>query len=50
MSGNEIYLHCPAGLARTKLTNAWFDSRLDTVSTVRNWRTTLKLRDMATEQ
>lgn len=45
--GREIYLHCPNGLARTKLTNAWFDSRLDTVSTMRNWRTTRKLLSMA---
>ena len=45
--GREIYLRCPNGLARTKLTNAYFDSRLATTSTVRNWRTTLKLLEMA---
>ena len=45
--GREIYLRCPNGLARTKLTNAYFDSRLETTSTVRNWRTTLKLLAMA---
>lgn len=37
--GREVYLHTPNGLARTKLTNAWLDARLGTVSTVRNWRT-----------
>lgn len=47
--GREIYLRCPNGMARTKLTNAYFDSRLDTVSTMRNWRTTLKLLKMARE-
>ncbi len=41
--GREIYLACPDGFARTKLTNAWFDSRLGTISTARNWRTTAKL-------
>lgn len=46
-NGSEIYLHCPQGLARTKLTNAWFDATLGTVSTVRNWRTTRKLQEMA---
>jgi len=41
--GREIYLHLPNGMARTKLTNAWLDSKLKTVSTARNWNTTLKL-------
>jgi uncharacterized protein (DUF1697 family) len=40
--GREIYLHLPNG-ARSKLTNAWFDAQLSTVSTVRNWRTVNKL-------
>lgn len=39
----DIYLHCPTGFGQTKLTNAWFDSKLKTVSTARNWRTVLKL-------
>lgn len=42
----EIYLSCPNGMARTKLTNAYFDTTLGTTSTVRNWRTTLKLLEM----
>ena len=39
----EIYLRCPNGMARTKLTTAYFDARLQTVATFRNWRTTLEL-------
>ena len=46
--GREVYLHCPNGLARTKLTNSYFDSRLSTTSTMRNWRTVLKLLELAT--
>jgi uncharacterized protein (DUF1697 family) len=42
----DIYLELPNGAADTKLTNAWFDSKLDTVSTGRNWRTVLKLHEM----
>ena len=42
VQGSEIYLHCPNGVARSKLTNSYFDSRLSTTSTTRNWRTTLK--------
>ena len=45
--GREVFLHCPNGFARTKLTNAWIDSRLATVSTVRNWRTVQKLLELA---
>lgn len=46
-SGGHVYLHCPNGLARTRLTNSYFDSRLSTTSTTRNWRTTTKLLEMA---
>jgi len=35
VSGREVYLHLPNGMARTKLTNAWLDSKLKTVSTAR---------------
>lgn len=45
--GREIYLHCPNGYGRSKLTNAYFDSKLGTTSTVRNWKTLLALLDLA---
>ena len=45
--GRELYLHVPGGLARTRLTTAWFDRGLETVVTVRNWRTVQKLLEMA---
>jgi uncharacterized protein (DUF1697 family) len=45
--GREIYLRCPNGMGRSKLTNAYFDSKLSTTSTLRNWRTVLELRDRA---
>lgn len=45
--GGEIYLHLPNGMARTKLSNAYFDSKLVTISTDRNWRTVLKLVELA---
>jgi uncharacterized protein (DUF1697 family) len=44
--GQEIYLHLPNGVANSKLTNAYFDSKLKTVSTGRNWRTVTKLLDL----
>ncbi len=45
--GREVYLSCPNGIARTKFTNAYFDARLGTTSTIRNWRTVLKLLELA---
>ncbi len=44
--GREIFLRCPNGFARTKLTNAYFDAKLATTSTGRNWRTVLRLVEM----
>jgi len=44
--GHQLYLHLPDGMARTKLPNA-----LDVFSTpvtTRNWRTVLKLAELAT--
>jgi uncharacterized protein (DUF1697 family) len=41
--GQEIYLRFPRGLGRTKLTSEYFDRRLATTGTVRNWRTVTKL-------
>ncbi len=37
--GQEIYLRLPNGAGRTKLTNNYFDTRLATMGTGRNWRT-----------
>jgi len=41
--GREIYLHVPNGMARTKLTNQYFDSRLKTVCTARGWKSVCAL-------
>ena len=45
--GDEVYLHFPNGVARSKLTNNYLDRTLGTVSTIRNWRTVCKLHEMA---
>jgi len=46
VAGRSIYLHLPNGVARTKLTNVYFDKQLGTVSTLRNWRTAVTLTGM----
>jgi uncharacterized protein (DUF1697 family) len=47
--GREVYLHVPGGMGRTKLTTDYFDRRLGTVMTVRNWRTVNTLLEMMGE-
>lgn len=49
LRGRDIYLHCPHGIGRSKLTTRYFDSTLDTVSTLRNWRSVNKLLELAEE-
>jgi uncharacterized protein (DUF1697 family) len=46
--GRDVFLHLPNGVAKTRLTNAWFDARLQTTITVRNWRTVQQLVALAT--
>ena len=47
--GREVFLHCPNGVARSKLTNSYFDSNLSATGTARNWRTVRKLLELAKE-
>ena len=44
--GKDVYLRLPNGVGRSKLTNAYVDAKLGTVSTVRNWRTVTTLLAM----
>ena len=46
VGGREVYLHLPNGAAKTRLTNAYFDTTLKTVGTQRNWRTVITLLEM----
>lgn len=42
-----VYMYCPDGFGRTKLTNNLFEKKLKVVATSRNFRTTMKLLEMA---
>jgi uncharacterized protein (DUF1697 family) len=42
-----VYLHCPKGYGRSKLSNAFFEKQLGVRGTTRNWRTVATLADMA---
>ncbi|MFN8036338.1 MAG: DUF1697 domain-containing protein [Acidimicrobiia bacterium] len=43
----EIYVHCPGGYGRSKLSNAWFEKRTGVAATTRNWNTVTKLAELA---
>jgi uncharacterized protein (DUF1697 family) len=42
----EVYLHCPNGFGRSKLTLDYFEKTLGGPATVRNWRTVTKLLEL----
>lgn len=44
---DAVYLHCPFGYGRSKLSNAFFEKELGVVATTRNWRTVTALADLA---
>ncbi len=50
VKGKVIYLHCPDGYGRTKINNMFFERKLKTTATTRNWKTCLKLWEMAKEK
>lgn len=45
-SGDVVYLFCPDGYGRTKLTNNFFESKLKLTATTRNWKTVNELVKM----
>jgi uncharacterized protein (DUF1697 family) len=43
----EIFLFCPGGYGRTKLSNNFFEKKLDVIATTRNWKSVNALYEMA---
>lgn len=43
---NLVYLHCPIGYSKTKLTNDFFEKKLKCKATTRNWNTITKLKNL----
>ena len=44
IKGQAIYLYCPNGYGRTKLTNTFWERKLKVSATTRNWKTVTKLK------
>ena len=48
-TGKELYLYCPDGYGRSKLSNRGIETKLDLLATTRNWKTTQTLLEMASK-
>lgn len=46
----EIFLFCPGGYGKTKLSNTFFENKLDVIATTRNWKSVNALYEMASER
>jgi len=49
VKGREVYLHCPNGYGRTKLSNSALEKLLLVEATTRNWKTVITLVGMSSE-
>jgi len=49
-SENVIYIYCPNGYGRTKLTNNFLESKLKVMATTRNWKTINELFKIANQR
>ena len=43
---DAVYLFCPHGYGKSKLVNSLFENKLKVIATTRNWKTTLKLKEL----
>jgi uncharacterized protein (DUF1697 family) len=48
--GREVFLFCPGGYGKTKLSNGFFEKKFAAPATTRNWNTVNKLYEMANGQ
>jgi len=50
IADQEIFLSCPDGYGRSKLSNNFFEKKLGVVATSRNWKSVLALYEMANKR
>ena len=46
ITDDAVYLFCPHGYGKSKLVNSLFENKLKVTATTRNWKTTLKLKEL----
>lgn len=47
VEGRDVFLHCPNGYGRSRLSNDFFERKLGVAATTRNWRTVTALAELA---
>jgi uncharacterized protein (DUF1697 family) len=47
VDGRNVFLRCPNGYGRTKINNTFFERKLATKATTRNWKTVTTLNEWA---
>jgi uncharacterized protein (DUF1697 family) len=45
--GRDVFIFCAAGYGTSKLVNSFFESKLKTQATTRNWKTVIQLNELA---
>jgi len=50
IADHEIFLFCPDGYGQSKLSNNFFEKKLDIVATTRNWKTVVALYELSSER
>ncbi len=48
IQGGEVYLYCPNGYGKSKLTNTFIENKLSISATTRNWKSVKKLYELST--
>jgi uncharacterized protein (DUF1697 family) len=49
LKGSVLYLYCPHGYGKTKLSNSYIEKKLNVMATTRNWNTIIALNDLINE-
>ncbi len=47
IQGSEVYLYCPNGYGKSKLTNTFIENKLEISATTRNWNSVKKLYELS---
>ncbi len=50
ISGREVFVYCSGKYSDSKLSNKFFENKLGTGATTRNWKTVLKLKELTEKQ
>jgi len=49
IKGKVIYLHCPNGYGKSRLSNSFIENKLEVKATTRNWKSINKLHELSVE-